>query len=73
MLNKIKRHLDLANKSYFEHMFFAMKIGLKCLLSFITAFVHAINPAWLEYSTSRRIKRMNDLLQKITIAKSNKN
>jgi hypothetical protein len=45
-------------------MFFAMKIGLKCLWSFITAFVHAINPAWFEYTTSKRIKRMNDLFQK---------
>ena len=64
MLNKIKKHLEIANKSYFEHMFFAMKIGLKCLCSFVTAFVHAINPAWFEYTTSRRIKRMNDLFQK---------
>jgi hypothetical protein len=64
MFNKIKGHLKLANKSYFEHMFFAMKIGLKCLWSFVTAFVHAINPAWFEYTTSRRIKRMNDLFQK---------
>jgi len=47
MLNKIKKHLEIANKSYFEHMFFAMKIGLKCLWSFVTAFVHAINPAGL--------------------------
>jgi hypothetical protein len=45
-------------------MFFAMKIGLKCLWSFITAFVHAVNPAWFEYTTSKRIKRMNDLFQK---------
>ena len=64
MLNKIKRHLELANKGYFEHMFFAMQIGLKCLWSFISAFVHAINPACFEYTTSKRIKRMNDLLQK---------
>ncbi len=64
MLNKIKKHLEFANKSYFEHMLFAMKIGLKCLWSFVTAFVHAINPAWFEYTTSRRIKRMNDLFQK---------
>jgi Family of unknown function (DUF6356) len=64
MLNKIKRHLEIANKSYFEHMFFAMQIGLKCLWSFVTAFVHAINPAWFEYSTSKRIKRMNDKFQK---------
>jgi hypothetical protein len=64
MLDRIKRHLILANKGYFEHMFFAMKIGLKCLWSFITAFVHAINPAWFEYTTSKRIKRMNDLFQK---------
>jgi hypothetical protein len=64
MFNKIKRHLELANKGYFEHMFFAMKIGLKCLWSFFTAFIHAINPAWFEYTTSKRIKRMNDLFQK---------
>ena len=63
MFNKIKKHLEFANKSYFEHMLFAMKIGLKCLWSFVTAFVHAINPAWFEYTTSRRIKRMNDLFQ----------
>ena len=64
MFNKIKKHLEFANKSYFEHMLFAMKIGLKCLWSFVTAFVHAINPAWFEYTTSRRVKRMNDLFQK---------
>ena len=64
MFNKIKKHLEFANKSYFEHMLFAMKIGLKCLWSFVTVFVHAINPAWFEYTTSRRIKRMNDLFQK---------
>jgi hypothetical protein len=64
MFNKIKRHLELANKGYFEHMFFAMKIGLKCLWSFVTAFLHDINPAWFEYSTSKRIKRMNDRFQK---------
>ena len=64
MLNKIKKHLELANKGYFEHMIFAMKIGLKCLWSFITAFVHAINPAWFEYTTSGRIKRMNDKFEK---------
>ena len=64
MFDRIKRHLELAKKGYFEHMFFAMKIGLKCLWSFITAFVHAINPAWFEYTTSKRIRRMNDIFQK---------
>ena len=64
MIYKIKRHLELANKGYFEHMFFAMKIGLKCLWSFITAFVHAVNPAWFEYTTSKRIRRMNNLFIK---------
>ena len=64
MINKIRRHLELANKGYFEHMFFAMKIGLKCLWSFITAFVHAINPAWFEYTTSKRIQRMNNVFEK---------
>jgi hypothetical protein len=45
-------------------MFFAMKIGLKCLWSFITAFVHAVNPAWFEYTTSKRIRRMNNAFEK---------
>ena len=64
MIYKIRRHLELANKGYFEHMFFAMKIGLKCLWSFITAFVHAVNPAWFEYTTSKRIRRMNNAFEK---------
>ena len=64
MIYKIKRQLELANKGYFEHMFFAMKIGLKCLWSFITAFVHAVNPAWFEYTTSKRIRRMNNAFEK---------
>ena len=51
-------------------MFFAMKIGLKCLWSFFTAFIHAINPAWFEYTTSKRIKRMNDLFEKPNINQS---
>jgi hypothetical protein len=54
-------------------MFFAMKVGLKCLWSFITAFVHAINPAWFEYTTSKRIKRMNDLFQKSKVNDEIKN
>ena len=72
MINKIRRHLELAKKGYFEHMFFAMKIGLKCLWSFVTAFVHAINPAWFEYTTSKRIKRMNDLFQKVIVNEQDK-
>jgi len=64
MFKRIKRHLELANKGYFEHMFFAMKIGCKSLYCFFTAFIHAVNPAFFEYSTSKRIKRMNDRFQK---------
>jgi hypothetical protein len=73
MFKKIKKHLEVANKGYFEHMFFAMKIGLKCLWSFFTAFVHAINPAWFEYTTSKRIKKMNNLFQRQKIDNVKKN
>ena len=58
MFKKAKRHLNDANKSYFEHQRFAFKAGLTCLKSSFTAFVHGIYPAFFEYDTSSSVKRM---------------
>lgn len=58
MFKKAKRHLNDANKSYFEHQKFAFKASLLCLKSSFTAFIHGIYPAFFEYDTSRTIKKM---------------
>ena len=51
--------------NYFQHMYLGWKIGLELILSFITIIVHSINPAWFEYSTSKRIERLyNKIIKK---------
>ena len=57
-MRKIKQHLETANMNYFQHMYFSLKIGLQLLLSILTIVVHSINPAWFEYSTSKRIEKL---------------
>jgi len=58
MFKKVKRHLNDANKSYFEHQKFAFKASFVCLKSSFTAFVHGVYPAFFEYDTSTAIKKM---------------
>ena len=58
MFKKVKRHLNDANKSYFEHQKFAFRASLTCLKSSFTAFIHGIYPAFFEYNTSSSIKKM---------------
>ena len=58
MFKKVKRHLNDANKSYFEHQKFAFRASLACLKSSFTAFIHGIYPAFFEYNTSSSIKKM---------------
>ena len=57
MLSKIKSHLKDANKTYFEHQKFALKVSWKCLCSSFTALIHSICPALFEYTTSSKNKR----------------
>jgi len=58
MFKKVKRHLNDANKNYFEHQKFAFRASLTCLKSSLTAFIHGIYPAFFEYDTSSSIKKM---------------
>ena len=63
MLSKIKSHLKDANKTYFEHQKFALKVSWKCLCSSFTALIHSICPALFEYTTSSKIKEMQHLIK----------
>ena len=65
MINKIKSHLKDADKTYFQHQKFALKISWRCLCSSITAFIHAICPAFFEYTTRSAIKNMHNDLEPI--------
>ena len=58
MFKKIDKHLEEANKTYFEHQQFAFKASFTCLKSSFTAFIHGICPAFFEYNTSSSIKKM---------------
>jgi len=58
MFKKVKRHLNDANKSYFEHQKFAFRASLACLKSSFTAFIHGIYPAFFEYDTRKKKKKM---------------
>jgi len=61
---KMKKHLKKVNMNYFQHMYLGWKIGQELILSFITIIVHSINPAWFEYSTSKRIKKLHNKIIK---------
>ena len=61
MLSKIKSHLKDADKSYFEHQKFALKVSWKCLCSSFTALIHSICPAFLNTQLVLKSKRCKDL------------
>ena len=65
MFSKIKSHLKDADKTYFEHQKFALKVSWKCLCSSFTALIHSICPALFEYTTSSKIKEMHEDLEPI--------
>ena len=60
----IKKHLKTVNMNYFQHMYIGWKIGLELIISFFTIIVRSINPAWFEYSTSKRIEKLYKKIKK---------
>ena len=44
MINSSKKHLENARESYFEHMFFALKISINLILGGFMALIHSIVP-----------------------------
>ena len=65
MFSKIKSHLKDADKTYFEHQKFALKVSWKCLCSSFTALIHSILPSLFEYTTSSIIKEIHEYLEPI--------
>jgi len=63
-MKTIKKHLETANMNYFQHMYIGWKISLQLIISFLTIIIHSINPAWFEYSTSKRIEKLHNNIKK---------
>lgn len=59
-MNRLTRHLDEVNESYFEHMANAMSFAGHMLIGAIACATHAIAPNLFESTGSNRIKFLHD-------------
>ena len=64
MRNIFTKHPHAIGESYFKHFFKACSFGFKLLFISFRVFIHAIFPFFFEHSTSEKIKKLNDILQK---------
>ena len=63
MRNIFTKHPHKVGESYFEHFIKASGVGLSLLFLVFRIFIHALFPFFFEYSTSNKIKKLNDELQ----------
>ena len=64
MKNIFKEHPNSVGETYFQHFFKSFGFGIKLIFIALRAFIHAIFPWWFQYSTSERISKLNDILQR---------
>ena len=60
MKNIFTEHPNSVGESYFMHMLFAIKVGLKLILWGFAAILHAIFPFMLQTYVSSNIKKLHD-------------
>jgi hypothetical protein len=60
MKNIFTEHPNSVGESYFKHMLFAIKVGLKLILWGFAAIFHAIFPFVLKTYVSSNIKKLHD-------------
>ena len=60
MRNIFKEHPNSVGESYFKHMLFAIKVGLKLILWGFAAIFHGIFPFVLKTYVSSNIKKLHD-------------
>ena len=60
MKNIFTDHPNSVGESYFKHMFFAIKVGLKLILWGFAAIFHDIFPFMLKTYVSSSIKKLHD-------------
>ena len=63
MISSSKKHLENAKESYFEHMFFALKISINLILGGLMALIHSIVPGIFTKSASSIILNLSDQIK----------
>lgn len=63
MKNIFNEHPNAVGETYFKHFLKSFGFGIKLIFIALCAFVHALLPFWFKYSTSERIKNLNNILQ----------
>ena len=63
MINSSKKHLENARESYFEHMFFALKISINLILGGLMALIHSIVPGIFTKNASTIILKLSDQIK----------
>ena len=63
MKNIFKEHPNAVGETYFQHFLTSCSFGIKLILIAFQAFIHAIFPWCFEYSTSERIRKLNNILE----------
>lgn len=51
-------HLKENNMTYLQHLFFAVRYGLLCVIAGILLVFHAIFPCWFQTSGSDLVRKM---------------
>ena len=63
MISSSKKHLENAKESYFEHMFFALKISINLILGGLMALIHSIVPGIFTKNASTIILNLSDQIK----------
>ena len=63
MINSSKKQLENARESYFEHMFFALKISINLILGGFMALIHSIVPGIFTKNASTIILNLSDQIK----------
>ena len=63
MISSSKKHLENAKESYFEHMFFALKISINLILGGFMALIHSIVPGIFTKNASTIILNLSDQIK----------
>jgi len=63
MHNPFTKHPNVAGETYFEHMWQAFTFFCTFLYLSLVVLVHAIFPFLFEFTTSDRVKKLNNYMQ----------
>ena len=65
IMQKIRKHLEDNNMTYFQHMFFALWLARIMLVLFFKSIVHSILPCYFITDVSDSVNELRDLFQKM--------